>query len=197
MSYYPHLNNIFITKRLKERLSEISSYPVTTIIAPMGFGKTTAVNWWAKRLRKERGEGVVLRQMIVTDSTTDFWSGFCRAFKGYPELAEQMKALDYPKDASAMSLLSDMLYDALSPSPYPIYIIMDDLHLLEKTTITPLLLLLSRNLPDCVHFILLSRNQIFSGEERMRPYFHPFPPIKFYYTINRKFVLFIIKVCRK
>lgn len=168
MSYYPHLNNIFISKRLKERLSEISSYPVTTIIAPMGFGKTTAVNWWTKHLRKGRGEGVVLRQMIVTDSATDFWSGFCRAFKGYPELAEQMKALGYPKDTSAISLLSEMLYDALSPSAYPIYIIMDDLHLLEKTTITPLILLLSRNLPDGVHFILLSRNQIFNEEERMR-----------------------------
>lgn len=168
MSYYPHLNNIFITKRLKEKLSEITRYPVTTIIAPMGFGKTTAVNWWAKRLTKRRGEGVVLRQMIVTDSTTDFWSGFCRAFRGYPELTEQMKALGYPKDAPAMSLLSEMLYDTLSLSTCPVYIIMDDLHLLEKNTITPLLLQLSRNLPDCVHLILISRNQIFNEEERMR-----------------------------
>ncbi len=168
MGSYPHLNNIFITKQLKERLSEISSYPVTTIIAPMGYGKTTAVNWWAKRLTKGRGEGIVLRQMIVTDSATDFWIGFCRAFKGYPELIEKMKALGYPKDASAMSLLTEILNDTLSHSPCPVYIIMDDLHLLEKTTITPLLLLLSRNVPDCVHFILLSRNQVFNEEERMR-----------------------------
>lgn len=168
MSYSPRLNNIFITERLKERLSEMSSFPVTTIIAPMGYGKTTAVNWWAKRLRKVRGEAVVLRQLIVTDSATDFWSGFCRAFKGYPELMEQMTALGYPKDAPAMSLLSEMLHDTLSPSPCPVYFIMDDLHLLETTIITPLLLMFSRNLPDCVHLILISRNQIFNGEERMR-----------------------------
>lgn len=168
MVYYPRLNDIFITERLKELLSEVSSHPITTVTAPMGFGKTTTVNWWVKRLVKSRSKAVVLRQMIVTDSVTDFWGGFCRAFKGYPELAEQMKALGYPKDAPAMSLLSELLYDVLSGNPCPVYFIMDDLHLLEKSTITPLLLLFSRNLPDCLHLILLSRNQIFNEEERMR-----------------------------
>ena len=96
MVHYSRLNDIFITDRLKERLSEIGSHPVTTIIAPMGFGKTTAVNWWVKRLAKGEGEATVLRQMIVTDSATDFWNGFCRAFKGYPELTEELKALGYP-----------------------------------------------------------------------------------------------------
>lgn len=168
MAYYPRLNYIYITERLKQRLSEANRHPITTVTAPMGFGKTTAINWWAKRLAKSRSEAVVLRQMIVTNSATDFWSGFCRAFKGYPELTEQMKALGYPKDAPAMALLADMLGDTLSQSPCPIYFIMDDLHLLEQSTITPLLLLLSRNLPDSVHLILLSRNQIFNGEERMR-----------------------------
>jgi LuxR family maltose regulon positive regulatory protein len=168
MAYYPRLNSIYITERLKQRLYEINNYTITTVIAPMGFGKTTAVNWWAKRMVKGRSEAVVLRQMIVTNSVTDFWSGFCRAFKDYPELIEQMKALGFPKDATSMSLLSELLYDALSWSPCPIYFIMDDLHLLGKNTITSLILLLFRNLPDCVHFILLSRNQVFTEEERMR-----------------------------
>lgn len=167
MGYYPHLNDIYITERLKERLFEISNHPITTVTAPMGFGKTTAVNWWAKRLAKKHNKLTVLRQMIVTDSVTDFWSGFCRAFKSYPELTEQMKALGYPKDAQAISLLAEMLSDALSQSDCPVYFIMDDLHLLEKSIVTPLLLLLSRNLPDYVHLILLSRNQIFNEKDRM------------------------------
>ena len=50
----------------------------------MGFGKTTAVNWWAKRQAKSLSDAVILRQVIVTGSITDFWTGFCRAFKGYP-----------------------------------------------------------------------------------------------------------------
>lgn len=168
MNYYPHLNDIFITDRLKRRLNEINKNPITTVIAPMGFGKTTAVSWWAKRQVKNHADAIILRQMIVTDSITDFWRGFCRAFKGYPELTEQMKALGYPKDAGAISVLAELLNDALSGSSKQIYFILDDLHILRQKHLTPLLLFLSRNLPDCVHTVLLSRNQIFSEEERMR-----------------------------
>ena len=52
MNYYPHLNDIFISERLKRRLNEVNTYPITTVIAPMGFGKTTAMNWWSKRQKK-------------------------------------------------------------------------------------------------------------------------------------------------
>ncbi len=168
MNHYPHLNDIFISERLKQRLNEINTYPITTVIAPMGFGKTTAMNWWAKRQVKNQADAVILRQIIVTDSITDFWMGFCRAFKGYPELTEQMKALGYPQDASAISMLAELLDDALSPSASQIYMVMDDLHILQQKPLTPLLLFLSRSLPDSVHIILLSRNQIFNEEERMR-----------------------------
>ena len=76
MEYYHRLNHIFITERLKHRLNEISNHPITTVIAPMGFGKTTAVNWWAKREEKSHTNTIILKQMIVTDSITDFWNGF-------------------------------------------------------------------------------------------------------------------------
>jgi LuxR family maltose regulon positive regulatory protein len=168
LKYHSHLNDIFISERLKRRLNEIDSYPLTTVIAPMGFGKTTAVNWWAKRQVKSQADAVILRQVIVTDSITDFWIGFCRAFKGYPILTEQMQALGYPRDATAISMLAELLDDALSQSPSPIYMVMDDLHILSQKPLIPLLLFLSRSLPDCVHIILLSRNQIFNEEERMR-----------------------------
>ena len=62
MSYYPHLNDIFITERLKNRLNEIRHHPFTTVIAPMGFGKTTAVRWWAEHLLKSNPNAVILRQ---------------------------------------------------------------------------------------------------------------------------------------
>ena len=48
MGNYPKLNQIFIIERLKHRLKEINNHPITTVIAPMGFGKTTAINWWQR-----------------------------------------------------------------------------------------------------------------------------------------------------
>ena len=168
MEVYPKLNHIYITERLKHRLKEINNHPITTIIAPMGFGKTTAINWWVKRETKSHSNAIILKQMIATDSITDFWSGFCRAFRGYPKLTEQLKALGYPKDMGAVSALSEILNDALSANESPLYLIIDDLHLLGENRLTPILLYLSRSLPENVHFLLLSRNQIFNEEKRMR-----------------------------
>ncbi|MEA4893369.1 MAG: LuxR C-terminal-related transcriptional regulator [Peptococcaceae bacterium] len=168
MNNSSRLNGIFISQRLKRRLSEINDYPLTTVVAPMGFGKTTAVNWWAQRQVKSQADAVILRQVIVSDSITDFWAGFCRAFKGYPVLTEQMKALGYPRDATAVSMLAELLDEALAQSSSPIYMVMDDLHILLQKPLIPLLLFLSRRLPECFHIVLVSRNQIFNGEERMR-----------------------------
>lgn len=168
MGDYPRLNYIYITERLKHRLEEINNHPITTIIAPMGFGKTTAINWWVKREVRNHSNAIILRQTIDTNSITDFWSGFCRAFGNYPKLTENLQALGYPMDMGAVSVLSEILNDSLSANKSPLYLIIDDLHLLEEDRLTSILLFISRSLPYNVHFLLLSRNQIFNEEERMR-----------------------------
>ena len=167
MTYYPHLNDIYITDRLSQRLSEIDHSPVTTIIAPMGYGKTTMVNWWAKRQEKYNMDAIVLKQMIVIDSITDYWSGFCRAFRNYSVLEEQLKTLGYPEDNRSMSMLVELLSDELGESGKQFYFVLDDLYIFHQKNLVPLLLFLSRCLSDFLHIILISRNQIFSAEERM------------------------------
>ncbi len=168
MNYYPHLNDIFINERLKRQLEEVDRYSIITVIAPMGFGKTTALSWWAKNKQRINPDAVILRQIIATDSPTDFWHGFCRAFKNYPELSEQLKALGYPEDTGSVSVLAELLGDALNNSNSSIYYILDDLHILIQKSLTAMLFFLSQGLPDNVHIILLSRNQIFGEEGRMR-----------------------------
>ena len=39
------LNSIYISERLQECLRPIARSALTTVVAPMGDGKTTAVNW--------------------------------------------------------------------------------------------------------------------------------------------------------
>ncbi|WP_252208460.1 hypothetical protein [Enterocloster citroniae] len=39
-----NLNTIYISERLQESLRPISRYALTAVVAPMGYGKTTAVN---------------------------------------------------------------------------------------------------------------------------------------------------------
>ncbi len=50
----PNLNTIYISERLHESLKPISHCTLTTVIAPMGYGKTTAINWYlAERTKRE------------------------------------------------------------------------------------------------------------------------------------------------
>ena len=49
------LNTIYISERLQEKLRPISRCTLTTVVAPMGYGKTTAVNWYLnERVKKTR-----------------------------------------------------------------------------------------------------------------------------------------------
>ena len=41
-----NLNTIYISERLQESLRPISRCALTAVIASMGYGKTTAVNWY-------------------------------------------------------------------------------------------------------------------------------------------------------
>lgn len=161
------LSEIFVTQRLKNRLSEIANYPITTVIAPMGYGKTTAIKWWSTRRTKRNQSSLFFKQLIVTDSVTDFWTGFCRMFRGFPDLYRQLMALAYPRDIQSLSMYSDILNSALSECKKDMFFIFDDLHILPSEEIIPLILFFSKNLPGNIHFVLLSRNQIFNERERM------------------------------
>ena len=49
-----NLNTIYISERLQESLRPISRCAMTTVVAPMGYGKTTAVNWYLSERAKWR-----------------------------------------------------------------------------------------------------------------------------------------------
>lgn len=39
-----NLNDIYMSDRLQAQLQQIDQYAMTCVVAPMGYGKTTAVN---------------------------------------------------------------------------------------------------------------------------------------------------------
>ncbi|MFQ9394197.1 MAG: hypothetical protein ACLR2E_09110 [Lachnospiraceae bacterium] len=82
MKTRPHLNITYLSERLQEALCDIFQYSVTTVTAPMGYGKTTAVSAF---LKQAENDGVsVRRQSIYGDSSASFWKGFCRLFQEPP-----------------------------------------------------------------------------------------------------------------
>ena len=47
-----NLNTIYISERLQENLKPISQSAFTAVTAPMGYGKTTAINWYLDKQSK-------------------------------------------------------------------------------------------------------------------------------------------------
>lgn len=109
MKTRPHLNITYLSERLQEALCDIFQYSVTTVTAPMGYGKTTAVSAF---LKQAENDGVsVRRQSIYGDTSASFWKGFCRLFSGtavYKELA----ALPFPTDENSRAFFLELLEQA-------------------------------------------------------------------------------------
>ncbi|NLL91005.1 MAG: hypothetical protein GX222_01110 [Ruminococcaceae bacterium] len=165
---FSRFDDIFVTPRLKDRLSNIGNYPITTVIAPMGYGKTTAIKWWSSRRTKSNQSSLFYKQLVITDSVTDFWNGFCKMFIEYPDLYEQLITLGYPKDARALSYCSEILSATLSKINSDIYFVFDDIHVLPPGVATSMIMFFAKSLPSNIHIVLISRNQIFNEKEKMQ-----------------------------
>lgn len=98
------LNTVYISERLQESLRPVSRCALTTVVAPMGYGKTTAVNWYLEE--RARLEPVkMLRVSVYSDNLAILWKSvqdaFARAGFGF------MRDCDCPEDAASGVLLAD------------------------------------------------------------------------------------------
>ncbi|MGM9681448.1 MAG: hypothetical protein ACI3XR_08080, partial [Eubacteriales bacterium] len=74
-----NLNTIYISERLQESLRPISHSAMTTVVAPMGYGKTTAVNWYLSERAKAEAINVI-RISVYSDNLEIFWKSIQNAF---------------------------------------------------------------------------------------------------------------------
>ena len=74
-----NLNTIYISERLQESLGPISRCAMTTVVAPMGYGKTTAVSWYlAERAKTEALH--IIRISVYSDNLAILWKSVQDAF---------------------------------------------------------------------------------------------------------------------
>lgn len=98
------LNTVYVSERLQESLRPVSRCALTTVVAPMGYGKTTAVNWYLEE--RARLEPVkMLRVSVYSDNLAILWKSvqdaFARAGFGF------MRDCDCPEDAASGGLPAD------------------------------------------------------------------------------------------
>ena len=159
-----NLNTIYISERLQESLRPVSHSTMTAIVAPMGYGKTTAVNWYlAERAKAEALH--IIRISVYSDNIAILWKSVQDAFAraGFDFL------LDYtcPTDAAGGGLLVDDLCHELAGET-PCYIFVDDFHLLTDRCVSTFLCMLANRLPANVHLIVASRDRFLPAAEAVR-----------------------------
>lgn len=161
------VNALYLSSRLRSRLADAARCPVTTIIAPTGYGKTTAAQYLQRRIAAEAPDAYLFRQFLSGGGRQEFWAGLCRALHTAPQLSAQLRALGYPDSPHTRQQLLELVQDALAGKP-PVWFILDDVHLLSGGEAAELVSFLAERLPPQAHLILLSRNQIFSEAQKLR-----------------------------
>lgn len=159
-----NLNTIYISERLQESLRPISRCAMTTVVAPMGYGKTTAVNWYLGEHAKAETLHII-RISVYSDNLAIFWKSVQEAFAraGFAFLREY----PCPTDAAGGGLLVDDLCHILAGES-PCYIFIDDFHLLTDKRAPLFLCMLANRLPTNVHVIVASRDRFLPAAEAVR-----------------------------
>ena len=159
-----NLNTVYISERLQESLRPISRCAMTTVVAPMGYGKTTAVNWYLSERAKAETPHII-RISVYSDNLAIFWKSVQEAFAraGFGFLREY----PCPTDAAGGGLLVDDLCHALAGET-PCYLFIDDFHLLTGKRAALFLCMLANRLPANVHLIAASRDRFLPAAEAVR-----------------------------
>lgn len=130
----------------------------TLVVAPMGYGKTLAVQYFLQE--QERYGKKVLRQSIYGAGAEAFWQGVCHSWQN-TELGAALLQQSLPADANAKTLVLELFRQLLPQEP--VYWFIDDLHLLESSEAIDFLFALSKAGFADLHLLLVSRGQIFDG----------------------------------
>lgn len=154
------LNSIYISERLQKSLQPVSNSALTAITAPMGYGKTTAVNWYLSRLAKD-SQALLIRISIYSQNLSIFWKSVQNAFS-FAGL-NFLENYDCPEDEASAGFLTEILCYQLEKCEN-CYIFIDDFHLLKDDRAVTFLCRMAGRIPENVHLIVASRNHFISDD---------------------------------
>ncbi|HIW20583.1 MAG TPA: LuxR C-terminal-related transcriptional regulator [Candidatus Dorea intestinavium] len=146
-------NKIYFSKRLKEKLDLIPFCAITTLVAPTGYGKTTAARTFFK---EKKAEEKIFWLSVHGGESSLFWHRVSTLMKDYPEIQKILKDIGTPETAYEKELFLEA-FQLLVESEKEIYFIIDNFHLLDFSRANSLLTFLEEFMPENFHLVLLSR----------------------------------------
>ena len=155
------LNTIYISERMQESLRNISNCPLTAVVAPMGYGKTTAVSWYLRE-KSLAEDADVIRISIYSDNRQIFWKSTQKAFAiaGFPLLSEY----EFPAELSDSVMLAEDIC-SMFDTDRACYIFIDDFHLLGSQGVVSFLCMIAKKLPENVHIIIAGRSRFLQNSD--------------------------------
>ncbi len=161
----PSFNTIYISERVQECLRPIAHCALTTVVAPMGYGKTTAINWFLAEKTKG-GKAVAIRLSIYSEKLPMLWRSAQDAFR-FAGL-DVLSAFDFPTGEAAATLVLEELCRAFSSGKTAYYLFLDDFHLLRDERAVRFICRISARLPENAHLIVASRDRFLPAGEIVR-----------------------------
>lgn len=161
----PSFNTIYISERVQECLRPVARCALTTVVAPMGYGKTTAINWFLAEKTKG-GKAVAIRLSIYSEKLPMLWRSAQDAFR-FAGL-DVLSAFDFPTGEAAATLVLEELCRAFSSGKTAYYLFLDDFHLLRDERAVRFICRISARLPENAHLIVASRDRFLPAGEIVR-----------------------------
>jgi LuxR family transcriptional regulator, maltose regulon positive regulatory protein len=154
----------------RERLVEIfhsDPAPVTLVCAPAGAGKTSLLAGW---VAQSADAAIAWLSLDRHDNDPGrFWSGVLGAFRATGRFPADARLQELLAPAGAMDPgFVDELMEQVASAPAPLWLVLDDVHVLEHPAAIASLELLLRRSPSSLHLVLSGRSQPPIGVPRLR-----------------------------
>ncbi|HCW46773.1 MAG TPA: HTH-type transcriptional regulator MalT, partial [Erwiniaceae bacterium] len=149
------LQNTVVRERLIARLANIAHYRLALISSPAGYGKTTLVAQWAAD-KSDLG-------WYSLDDSDNYPERFANYFMAAVQQATgghcmRSEALAQKRQYASLSALFSQLFVELAEWQRPLYLVIDDYHLIANDAIHQAMRFFIRHQPENLTLIILSRN---------------------------------------
>jgi LuxR family maltose regulon positive regulatory protein len=153
-----------VRQRLLQRLRSGSQMPVTVVVAPAGYGKTTLVAEW---IRTDKREAAWLSLDGGDNAPTQFWASFGAALDilqpdSLQNIKAEMSALQQRPSPSAImaGLINEITTRMkLDGRGRPKILVIDDLHLITHPDLAQAIVYFADHLPPSLHMVITTRHE--------------------------------------
>jgi len=155
----------FFTPRMVEKLDAIAQHAVTTLVAPGGYGKTTALRAYMARVREDC---LALWISVYSASQEAFWASLVDVLRTVSsQYADEIAAMGFPSGDLERDDFMRMIHRMMreQPDSRQVMLLIDDYHIVANDAVYDLLCTLVRDMPENLHLVLASRRAVIRLED--------------------------------